>query len=94
MALFLSIHELLGNFGDLLAHKRVLMDPVTGRVAPGCGGIASVTVRTAGGLLTVNLWASREAAASLTRHPEARRVREAVGCRCPPASSATRPPAT
>jgi len=76
------------NSEDLLARKRQHMDPVVERLAPGFGAIASVTSKTASGIITVNLWATAEGAAAfsqLSRHP---------GCRCLPHSSASPTPST
>ncbi len=81
--MFLSIHRLPGDADDLLARKRAHMDPVTSRIAPAYGAIFSVTVKTDEGLLTVNLWESREGAAALTRDPDVQRAQRESGLPMP-----------
>jgi hypothetical protein len=70
MAAFLAIQGLPGDPDDLLARKRAHLDPLAERLAPACGWLLSVTVRTDDGLLTFDLWASREAAEALAGRPE------------------------
>jgi hypothetical protein len=76
---FLSIHTMEGDPDDLLARKRQHMDPVVQRLAPGFGALASVTSRTASGIITVNLWADAEGAAAFSQNPEALQAQEASG---------------
>jgi hypothetical protein len=76
---FLSIHTMEGDPDDLLARKRQHMDPVTERLAPAFGALASVTSRTKTGIVTVNVWETQEGAAAFSQEPEAVRAREASG---------------
>ena len=80
---FLSIHTMSGDSEDLLARKRQHMDPVVERLAPGFGAIASVTSKTASGIITVNLWATAEGAAAFSQHNEALRAQQASGLPMP-----------
>src|SRR5262249_4497657 len=68
---FLSIHTMEGDSDDLLARKRRHMDPVVERLAPGFGAIASVTSKTASGVITVNLWPTADGAAAFSENQEA-----------------------
>jgi len=76
---FLSIHTMEGDPDDLLARKRQHMDPVVERLAPGFGAIASVTSRTADGIITVNLWATAEGAAAFSQNEEAQQAQQVSG---------------
>src|SRR5215472_12572648 len=76
---FLSIHTMEGDPDDLLARKRRHMDPLVERLAPGFGAIASVTSKTASGIITVNLWATADGAAAFSQNPEALQAQRASG---------------
>ena len=76
---FLSIHTMEGDPDDLLARKRQHMDPVVERLAPGFGAVASVTSRTASGIITVNLWATADGAAASSQNQEALHAQRAPG---------------
>jgi hypothetical protein len=76
---FLSIHTMEGDPDELLERKRQHMDPVVERLAPGFGALASVTSRTEGGIITVNLWATAEGAAAFSQHPEALQAQQSSG---------------
>jgi hypothetical protein len=80
---FLSIHTMEGDPDDLLARKRLQMDPVVERLAPGFGAIASVTSKSASGIITVNLWATAEGAAAFSQNQEALRAQHASGLPTP-----------
>jgi len=80
---FLSIHTMEGDPDDLLARKRRHMDPVVERIAPGFGAIASVTSKTASGIITVNLWATAEGAAAFSQNQEARQAQHVSGLPAP-----------
>ena len=67
------------NSEDLLARKRQHMDPVVERLAPGFGAIASVTSKTASGIITVNLWATADGAAACSQNQEALHAQRASG---------------
>jgi heme-degrading monooxygenase HmoA len=80
---FLSIHTMSGDPEDLLARKRQHMDPVVERLAPGFGAIASMTSKTASGIITINLWATADGAAAFSRHEEALQAQRASGLPMP-----------
>ncbi|HEX4658384.1 MAG TPA: hypothetical protein VH307_13455 [Streptosporangiaceae bacterium] len=76
---FLSVHTMEGDPDDLLARKQQQMDPVVERLAPAYGALASVTSRTANGIITVNLWATAEGAAAFSQNPEAMQAQQSSG---------------
>ena len=80
---FLSIHTMEGDPDDLLARKRRHMDPVVERLAPGFGAIASVTSKTASGVITVNLWATGDGAAAFSQNQEALHAQRESGLPMP-----------
>src|SRR5215470_12381722 len=80
---FLSIHTMEGDPDDLLARKRRHMDPVVERLAPGFGAIASVTSKTASGVITVNLWATADGAAAFSQNQEALHAQRESGLPMP-----------
>jgi len=86
---FLSIHTMEGDPDDLLARKRRHMDPVVERIAPGFGAIASVTSKTASGVITVSLWATADGAAAFSQNQEALHAQRESGLLCRPLSSAS-----
>ena len=76
---FLSTQTMEGDPEDLLARKRQHMDPVTERLAPAFGALASVTSRTKTGIVMVNVRETPEGAAAFGQEPEAVRARQASG---------------
>lgn len=80
---YVTIHTLDGDADDLHARKTTHFDPAVRKVAPTFGAIASMTAKTEGGLVIVNVWESADRVAAFTAHPDIQAARDAAGLPMP-----------